>query len=69
MVPVNMASVAASLVVLLLVFRKEIPTTYDPGQLKLPAAAIRDAATFKTAGWCGCCCSWASLGWSHWGFR
>lgn len=50
MVPVNIASVTASLVVLLLFFRKEIPAAYDPAQLKLPAAAIRDAATFK-AGW------------------
>ncbi len=50
MVPVNMAAVAASLVILLLYFRKEIPATYDPGQLRPPSAAIRDLATFR-AGW------------------
>jgi arsenical pump membrane protein len=49
-VPVNLTSVAASLAILLLFLRKEIPATYDQAQLKLPAAAIRDAATFKT-GW------------------
>lgn len=50
MVPVNMAAVAASLVVLLLYFRRSIPATYDVAQLKAPAAAIRDPATFY-AGW------------------
>ena len=50
MVPVNMAAVAASLVVLLLYFRRSIPATYDVAQLKAPGAAIRDPATFY-AGW------------------
>jgi len=50
MVPVNMAAVAASLLVLLLYFRRSIPATYDVAQLKAPAAAIRDPATFY-AGW------------------
>jgi len=50
MVPVNIASVAASLAILLLYFRREIPATYNQDQLKLPAAAIRDPATFRT-GW------------------
>lgn len=50
MVPVNLAAVAASLVVLLLYFRREIPATYDGTQLKRPAEAVRDPATFK-AGW------------------
>lgn len=50
MVPVNLASVAASLVVLYLYFRKDLPTAYDRGSLKLPAAAIKDLTTFR-AGW------------------
>lgn len=50
MVPVNIVSVAATLVVLLLYFRKSIPTSYDMTQLKDPASAIRDAGTFR-AGW------------------
>jgi len=36
--------------VLMLYFRKSIPARYDAGQLKPPAAAIRDAGTFR-AGW------------------
>lgn len=50
MVPVNLASVAASLVVLYLYFRRDLPATYDLRQLKAPAAAIRDLNTFR-AGW------------------
>ncbi|MES2529590.1 MAG: arsenic transporter [Pseudomonadota bacterium] len=50
MVPVNVASVLASLVVLMLYFRRSIPATYDVGQLKAPSAAVKDLATFR-AGW------------------
>ena len=50
MVPVNVASVLASLAVLMLYFRRGIPATYDVGQLKAPSAAIKDLATFR-AGW------------------
>ncbi len=50
MVPVNIASVVASLVVLLLYFRRDIPARYDMAQLRAPKDAIRDPATFK-AGW------------------
>lgn len=50
MVPVNFVSVAATLVVLMLYFRKSIPARYDADQLKDPVAAIRDASTFR-AGW------------------
>ena len=50
MVPVNLASVAASLVVLFLFFRRDLPATYDVRQLKAPAEAIRDLSTFR-AGW------------------
>jgi len=50
MVPVNIASVLASLVVLMLYFRRGIPATYDVAQLKPPSEAIKDRATFR-AGW------------------
>lgn len=50
MVPVNIASVAATLVMLHLFFRRDIPDTYDLAKLKAPREAIRDARTFKT-GW------------------
>ncbi|RZI66524.1 arsenic transporter [Variovorax guangxiensis] len=50
MAPVNVASVLASLVVLMLYFRRNIPTSYDVAQLKTPSAAIKDRATFG-AGW------------------
>ncbi|AIR62576.1 arsenical pump membrane protein [Cedecea neteri] len=50
MVPVNLAAIAATLVMLHLFFRKEIPPVYDLDRLKTPASAIRDPATFK-AGW------------------
>jgi arsenical pump membrane protein len=50
MVPVNLVAVAATLLVLLYFFRKDIPQTYDLAQVKRPAEAIRDRATF-IAGW------------------
>lgn len=50
MVPVNIASVAATLVMLHLFFRKDIPADYDLTKLKAPREAIRDLRTFKT-GW------------------
>ncbi|WP_263914557.1 arsenic transporter [Achromobacter sp. 79A6] len=50
MVPVNVVAVAATLAVLWLYFRRDIPARYDAASLKAPAAAIRDAATFR-AGW------------------
>ena len=50
MVPVDLASIAATLVVLLLFFRRVVPTSYDVTQLRAPADAIRDRATFR-AGW------------------
>lgn len=50
MIPVNIASVAGSLGMLFLYFRRSIPTSYDVNQLKAPNEAIRDPATFR-AGW------------------
>ncbi|MEG8042519.1 arsenic transporter [Sphingomonas sp. LR59] len=50
MVPVDLASIAATLVALLLFFRRDIPASYDVAQLRAPGDAIRDHATFK-AGW------------------
>ena len=50
MVPVNIAAVLASLLVLLLYFGRGVPQHYNLGQLKTPSQAIRDPATFR-AGW------------------
>ncbi|WP_449549475.1 arsenic transporter [Lelliottia amnigena] len=50
MVPVNLAAIAATLLMLHLFFRRDIPATYDVSLLKVPASAIKDPATFR-AGW------------------
>ncbi|WP_061240261.1 arsenic transporter [Ectopseudomonas composti] len=50
MVPVNMVSVAATLLVLWLFFRRDIPARYEVAALQAPNQAIRDIATFKV-GW------------------
>lgn len=50
MVPVNLASVAATLAVLMLYFRRDIPRAFAPEQLDKPDTAIHDRATFM-AGW------------------
>lgn len=50
MVPVNLAAIATTLVMLHLFFRKDIPAVYDVSLLKTPKEAIRDINTFKT-GW------------------
>ena len=50
MVPVNVVSVIASLLVLLICFGRRIPVSYQVSQLKQPDAAIRDLTTFR-AGW------------------
>ncbi|MCD4866458.1 MULTISPECIES: arsenic transporter [Pseudomonas] len=48
--PVNIVSVAATLFMLWLFYRKDIPASYDPQALERPQNAIRDRATFR-AGW------------------
>ncbi len=50
MVPVNLVSVLASLVVLHLYFGRSIPATYRVQAVRNPQDAIRDPATFR-AGW------------------
>ncbi|ANB02661.1 arsenic transporter [Ectothiorhodospira sp. BSL-9] len=50
MVVVNLVSVTASLAVLYLFFRKQIPRTYQLAGLRTPEQAIKDPAVFK-AGW------------------
>ncbi len=50
MVPVDIAAIVATLVMLHLFFRKDIPPTYELSLLKTPAKAIKDPATFRT-GW------------------
>lgn len=51
MLPVNAASVAMSLVVLYLFFRRDIPRQYSLAELKEPASAIRDKTTFIVGWW------------------
>jgi len=51
MAPVNLASVAATLLVLVLFFRRDIPRRYAVDALKEPKAAIHDRATFLVGGW------------------
>lgn len=50
MVPVNIVSVVASLVVLSLFFKRDIPSTYCMTHLPQPTAVIKDRVTFR-AGW------------------
>lgn len=50
MVPVTLAAVLATLLMLHLFFRKELPLSYDRARLTSPAEAIRDRTTFR-AGW------------------
>ncbi|MDY1035702.1 arsenic transporter [Lelliottia sp. CFBP8978] len=50
MIPVNFAAIAATLGMLHLFYRKDIPAHYDIALLKKPKEAIRDVNTFKT-GW------------------
>lgn len=51
MVPVNFASVSATMLVLFLFFRRDIPRQYAVAALKMPNEAIHDRATFKVGGW------------------
>jgi arsenical pump membrane protein len=51
MVPVNLVSVAATLGVLWLFFRRDLPRHYALDALKAPEAAIHDRATFVVGGW------------------
>ncbi|GAB2937922.1 arsenic transporter [Hafnia psychrotolerans] len=50
MVPVDIAAIVATLAMLHLFFRKDIPATYDVSKLPEPREAIKDTLTFKT-GW------------------
>lgn len=50
MVPVDIAAIVATLAMLHLFFRKDIPATYDVSKLAEPRKAIKDPLTFKT-GW------------------
>lgn len=46
MAPVNLASIAATLMVLFAVFGRDIPKAYDVERLATPSSAIKDRATF-----------------------
>ena len=49
MVPVDLISLAATLLVLWWYFRRDLPPSYAVGQLERPADAIRDPLVFKAA--------------------
>lgn len=49
MVPVNLVSLTATLVVLWLVFGRDIPKSYDLNTLDAPRTAIRDPLVFKAS--------------------
>ena len=51
MVPVSLASVAATLLVLFLFFRRDLPQRYALDALPEPKTAIRDRATFVVGWW------------------
>ncbi|WP_397448858.1 arsenic transporter [Pseudomonas sp. NA-150] len=51
MVPVNLVSVATTLAVLYLFFRRDIPARYDLNEVTDPRLAIRDRATFRVGGY------------------
>ncbi|MBF8731862.1 arsenic transporter [Pseudomonas guariconensis] len=51
MLPVNLAAVLATLLVLFLYFRRDIPAHYALDDLNPPAMAIRDRATFRVGMW------------------
>lgn len=51
MVPVNLASVAATLLVLYLYFRLDLPRHYSVEVLQAPKSVIRDRATFVVGWW------------------
>lgn len=51
MVPVNLVSVAATLLVLYLFYRRDIPGRFAPEGLKAPVEAIRDRSTFVVGWW------------------
>nr|MBA2816262.1 Arsenical resistance operon repressor [Candidatus Pantoea persica] len=68
MVPVNIVAIVATLGMLHLFFRREIPVSYDLTKLEVPKAAIRDLHTFRT-GW-PAFSRWSRLAcrsaWSRW---
>ena len=49
MIPVDLVALAATLGVLWLFYRREIPASYPLAQLEAPATAIRDSLVFKAA--------------------
>ncbi|MHA0036750.1 arsenic transporter [Deinococcus sp. PESE-13] len=48
MVPVDLAAILASLAMLYLLFRKDLPHVYELSRLETPESAIRDPQVFKT---------------------
>jgi arsenical pump membrane protein len=49
MVPVNLVSLAATLAVLWLFYRRDVPATYPVDDLESPRTAVKDSVVFKAA--------------------
>lgn len=49
MAPVNLVSLAATLLVLWMYFRRDLPATYSVAALEAPAGAVRDPLVFRAA--------------------
>lgn len=49
MVPVNLVSLAATLIVLWIFYRRDIPASYEIADLEAPCSAIRDHQVFRAA--------------------
>lgn len=49
MLPINLVSISATLVVLWFAFHRDIPKYYDKKQLVLPSSAIKDPLVFRAA--------------------
>lgn len=49
MVPVNLVSLAATLIVLWIFYRRDIPASYEIADLEAPRSAIRDHQVFRAA--------------------
>ncbi|MET3717387.1 Na+/H+ antiporter NhaD/arsenite permease-like protein [Pseudomonas sp. PvP001] len=65
--PVNIVSVMATLFMLWLCYRRDIPTTYNPQQLHAPETVTRDKATFVAGWWALALLLVACSRWSRWG--
>lgn len=69
MVPVDIAAIVATLVMLHLYFRKDIPQNYDMALLKSPQKRSKILLRSKLAGLFYCFCWWDFSSWNRSAFR